>query len=150
MGELFRHILVPHDFSTAAARALELAAAVAVKGGRLLVLHVIEPLPSAPDVPAWTPSAADVRTATSRLGAVTKRIVNRPGIAIDCRVVVGDPYREIMRAARGVDSIVMATTGRTGLARLVIGSVAEKVIRHAPLPVLTIRARRGTVGRGRA
>ena len=42
--------------------------------------------------------------------------------------------------ARDVDSIVMATAGRTGLAHMVIGSVAEKVVRHAPVPVLTVRA----------
>jgi len=44
-----------------------------------------------------------------------------------------------MNATRGVDSIVMATAGRTGLAHLLIGSVAEKVVRHAPVPVLTVR-----------
>jgi len=44
-----------------------------------------------------------------------------------------------VQAARAADSIVMATLGRTGLAHLVIGSVAEKVVRHSPVPVLTLR-----------
>jgi nucleotide-binding universal stress UspA family protein len=42
-----------------------------------------------------------------------------------------------------MDAVVMSTAGRTGLAHLVIGSVAEKVVRHSPIPVVTLRARRG-------
>src|SRR5262249_7953655 len=55
--------------------------------------------------------------------------------------VEGDPGREILRAARetGADLIVMGTHGRTGLTRLLTGSVAEKVLRKAPCPVLTVK-----------
>jgi nucleotide-binding universal stress UspA family protein len=55
------------------------------------------------------------------------------------RVVMGDPVDRILDAACAVDSIVMATSGRTGLSRLLIGSVAERVVRHAPVPVLALR-----------
>jgi nucleotide-binding universal stress UspA family protein len=48
----------------------------------------------------------------------------------------------IVAEARKADSIVMATMGRTGLERLLIGSVAERVVRHAPIPVLTVRGRK--------
>ena len=53
----------------------------------------------------------------------------------------GDAAREILRAVeeRGVDSVVMATHGRKGLGRLLLGSVAEKVVRECPVPVLTVR-----------
>jgi nucleotide-binding universal stress UspA family protein len=54
---------------------------------------------------------------------------------------MGNPLQCILAAARDVDSIVMATVGRTGLAHFLIGSVAEKVVRHSPVPVLTIRPR---------
>src|SRR5262245_60965743 len=62
------------------------------------------------------------------------------------RVVVGPPYREIVEVARAeqADLIVMATHGRTGLSHLFMGSVAERVVRAAPCPVLTIRPTRGT------
>jgi nucleotide-binding universal stress UspA family protein len=67
-------------------------------------------------------------------------------------VVLGHPVERILDAARRADTIVMATAGRSGLAHLVIGSVAERVVRHAPVPVLTIRPaarRRGGASRGR-
>ncbi|TMB48311.1 MAG: universal stress protein [Deltaproteobacteria bacterium] len=70
-----------------------------------------------------------------------------------CRVVLGDPLQRILAAARDADSIVIATAGRTGLSHLLIGSVAEKVVRHAPVPVLTIRPpakRRTSTGPARA
>jgi nucleotide-binding universal stress UspA family protein len=57
-------------------------------------------------------------------------------------VAVGTPYHKIveMAAAEKVDLIVMATHGRTGLSHMVMGSVAERVVRTAPCPVLTMRA----------
>ena len=58
---------------------------------------------------------------------------------IETKVVVGDPYQRIVAAARGMDAIVMSTAGRTGLSHLLIGSVAEKLVRHSPIPVLTVR-----------
>ncbi len=53
----------------------------------------------------------------------------------------GEAVREILRAIAdlGVDSVVIATHGRTGVGRLLLGSVAEKVVREAPCPVLTVR-----------
>ena len=61
------------------------------------------------------------------------------------RVVIGVPLQQILTAARDADSIVMATMGRSGLVHALLGSVAEKVVRHAPIPVLTVRA--GRAGR---
>jgi nucleotide-binding universal stress UspA family protein len=57
-------------------------------------------------------------------------------------VVLGEPVQVILDRARGADSIVMATMGRTGLGRLLIGSVAERVVRHSPVPVLSLRSGR--------
>jgi universal stress protein A len=56
-------------------------------------------------------------------------------------VAIGSPYRQIIELAeaQAVDLIVMATAGRTGFSRLVMGSVAERVVRTAPCPVLTLR-----------
>lgn len=69
-----------------------------------------------------------------------------------CQAVVGTPSAKIIEVARAenVDLIVMATHGRTGLDHLVMGSVAERVVRMAPCPVLTIRPTAATASRGRA
>jgi nucleotide-binding universal stress UspA family protein len=151
----FRRILVPHDFSTHATRALRVAERLAREhGGRLLVLHVITPFHPAtalPDEHIIWPDATDILSAERRrLEALVARLVKGRGAPpVKCRVEIGDPYHRIVDAARGADLIVMSTMGRTGLSHLLVGSVAEKVVRHAPVPVLTLRpagarkARRG-------
>ncbi len=140
-GGLFRHILVPHDFSGQATVALKTAAQLAQQqGGKLTVLYVLVPFYLPADVPFGMPAPGDLipeqrrtleRLVTKTLGAA------RPPVTI--RVDIGDAAQRILDAARGTDSIVMATSGRTGVAHFLIGSVAEKVVRHAPVPVLTIR-----------
>jgi len=156
MADLFREILVPHDFSEPANYALGVAADLAARhGGGLLVLHVLAPFytgvgfPSREEI-AWVPPPELLASLRKRLEElVAKRVGGRGGPRVRCRVVMGDPLQCIVDAARGVDAIVMATTGRTGLAHLLVGSVAEKVVRHAPVPVLTVRApaRRAKTGR---
>jgi nucleotide-binding universal stress UspA family protein len=152
MSRLFRKILVPHDFSPHAIQALRVAADLAARAkGRLTVLHAIPnvyPIAGLPPVApvAWYPppvATADlIASERRRLEALVARTVSgrgRPRVA--CRVVAGDPFQTIMDAARGASMIVMSTLGRTGLPHLVLGSVAEKVVRHSPVPVLTIRSR---------
>ena len=151
MSRLFRRVLVPYDFSPHATRALRTAAELAAgEKGRLLVLHAIPPiypvagLPPVADAGVWlpapVPSAELVAHERRRLEALVARSLSRRRVRADCRVVVAEPFQAIMAAARGASSIVMGTLGRTGLPHLVMGSVAEKVVRHAPVPVLTIRA----------
>jgi nucleotide-binding universal stress UspA family protein len=143
---LFRRILVPHDFSEHATHALELAAELAAEhGGRLFVLHVVTPFHPITGLPeenvGWVPEADMMAGEQRRLEALIARTVpRRSAPRVRCKVVIGDPFRRITDAARDVDSIVMATAGRTGLAHMVIGSVAEKVVRHSPVPVLTVRS----------
>ena len=143
---LFRRILVPHDFSAPADRALAVAAELArAHRGRLLVLNVIPPYQPVVGVPGemmWVPPPPPVELERRRLERIVARTVGRNDAPrVTCRVVVADPFRAIMNAARDADAIVMATAGRTGLSHLLIGSVAEKVVRHSPVPVLTIRPR---------
>jgi nucleotide-binding universal stress UspA family protein len=144
MKPLFRRILVPHDLSEHANRALALASELAAAHrGRLLVLHTImpiEPVAGFPDGIAWSIPVDDIaKTARKTLERMVTRVVGRRRVSFECEVVVGTPFDRIMAAARRADSIVMSTLGRTGLAHVVIGSVAEKVVRHSPIPVLTLR-----------
>jgi universal stress protein A len=160
MAKLFRRVLVPHDLSAPADAALRVAADLAAeRGGRLQVLYALPPfdLGYATGVfPAATPRALPspqlVRGDAERdLAGRVRRVVGRRAVPTRCTVVFGEPLQAILDAARDADTIVIATHGRTGLAHLLIGSVAEKVVRHAPVPVLTVRAaaasRRGAARR---
>jgi nucleotide-binding universal stress UspA family protein len=144
----FTRILVPTDFSPAADRALGHARSLAEAfGASIHLLHVFEdPFTAAayaPEVfatisPEYREAAlADAgRLLEERLGAQERREFGGT-----TELVVGVPAREIVRyaAAHGIDLIVMGTHGRSGLAHLVLGSVAERVVRTAPCAVLTIR-----------
>lgn len=72
---------------------------------------------------------------------VARELVGRRKGRAECRVVIADPLEAILQAARGASVIVLSTLGRTGLPHLLLGSVAEKTVRHSPIPVLTIRPR---------
>ena len=154
---LFHRILVPHDFSENATAALLVAVHLARRTrGRLEVLHALTPFYSGPAYPtpneiAWTPPRtilADLRKRLTLLVAAALPARGCPPVTV--RVVRGDALAAILAAARRSDAIVMATRGRTGLAHLVIGSVAEKVVRHSPIPVLTIRPESARRRRGRS
>ena len=160
MSRLFRTILVPHDFSPDATIALRVAARLGAETrGRLVVLHAIAPVQPfvgvSPVAPAeWMPlqfAGPDVVSAVRRhLETIVRRAVPARGPKVTCRVVVAEPFQAILDAARGATAVVMATLGRTGLPHLLLGSVAEKVVRHAPVPVLTVRARAAPRRRRRA
>ena len=145
MARLFRRILVPHDFSDHAARALALAVDLAVKhGGRLTVLHAVAPVYTDVALAAggafWAPPGELLQKLQQRLESLVARATRRRRVRTECRVVMGRPFVEINAAARRADVIVMGTSGRTGLSHVLLGSVAERVVRRAPVPVLTVRA----------
>ncbi len=138
-----KHILVPHDFSETAEVALTYALDLAQKlGATVTVVHSFEvPVYGFPEGPALVPEmAAQIEEASeSALEAVIKR-ASRPGLVPDSKLRQGPPWREIEATAKeiGADLIVMGTHGRRGVARALLGSVTEKVVRTAPCPVLTV------------
>jgi universal stress protein A len=145
-ASLFRRILVPHDFSPQATVALKAAASLAREhDGTLTVLHVIVPFYVPADVPFGL--AADtmpspvsfIPAQREQLERVVTKALGKDAPGLTYRIDVGDAAQCILDAARRADSIVMSTHGRSGLTHLLIGSVAEKVVRHATVPVLTIR-----------
>jgi nucleotide-binding universal stress UspA family protein len=143
---LLRTILHPTDFSPAAEEAFQLAGSLARDhGARLVVLHV-NPLSTADEIPHDPVEEVErfkekIWEEFHRLEAIAPRIRE---VRLECKFVDGDPAREILRLAEltGCDLIVMGTHGRTGLTRLLMGSVAEKVLRKAPCPVLTVKTMR--------
>ncbi|MCA9515988.1 MAG: universal stress protein [Myxococcales bacterium] len=145
----FRKILVPTDFSTCSDSALTLGAQLAHDvGAELVALHVVDPghVPlSAVIHPSTHPEGVDVRTHTTELAtrAIERRLERLPVtvVARSGHVVFGRPAKMICQAVAdlGADLVVMGTHGRTGIAHLIMGSVAEKVLRVAKVPVLTVR-----------
>jgi nucleotide-binding universal stress UspA family protein len=133
-----RTILHPTDFSERSRCAFSVACALARDyNAHLVVLHVDHlPLAVYGDVLA-APRPEDYR---NRLRDQL-RALQSPGVAVEHRLNEGTPVTEIIGVAEEAhaDLIVMGTHGRTGLGRLLMGSVAEQVVRKAPCPVLTVR-----------
>jgi nucleotide-binding universal stress UspA family protein len=144
-------ILLTTDFSDQARRAYEPTLALARKlGGRILLAHVVEVavvLPhGAPLAPAQLPpdASADLAGARQRVEEEATRL----GGDVPVETVVelaGNAADGILRIARDrrADLLAMSTHGRTGLRRLVLGSVAETIVRRAPVPVLSFPAQSG-------
>jgi universal stress protein A len=140
-----RHILAPTDFSDYSKKALSDAFELAqIFGAKLSLLHVLEPSPYLGEFTLPTMGEdllSDLeRQARAALARVLPEAQNVQ-IEVTRSVVMGSPSLKIVETAEAehVDLIVMATHGRTGLSHLLIGSVAERVVRTAPCPVLTIR-----------
>lgn len=131
-----KKILCPIDFSPQSGAAMDYAVALARDtGAELMLLHVAEPAIALGEAVPQMPDTAECRR---ELAAV---IVD-PEIRVDRRVVVGYAAEQILASAsqRPVDLIVMGTHGRTGFSHLLMGSVAECVVRKASCPVLTLKA----------
>jgi nucleotide-binding universal stress UspA family protein len=143
-------ILFPTDFSQTAEFAFTTAQRLARDGDSLLlIVHVVEPTTPAPaatapqDVPmsANFLAEADEQAEEAARERFKELVPEDDRIRFEHRLLRGIPSVEIPRLAdeENVDLIVMGTHGRTGLKRLLMGSVAEQVIRHAACPVLTQR-----------
>jgi len=145
---LIHKILVATDFSEPAAHALEYGADLAVKYSvPLLIMHAFTlPVLALPDgyVTITAPNAANM---TGQLNEGLERAEARArglGVAsVQSKLVEGAAWHEIigMAKAQRCDLIVIGTHGRTGMSHLLLGSVAEKVVRKASCPVLAIPAR---------
>ncbi len=140
---MIKRILFATDFSRWARRAEDYACALACSWrASLTVLCVAEFPPGLnPNYPVNQEYLADLmKRASSQLADLKGRAEPR-GIAITTRMAAGIPSEEVIAAARAEDSdlIVVGTRGKTGLAHILLGSTAERVIRGAPCPVLAVR-----------
>lgn len=146
MERMIATIVAPVDFSESSTRTARYAVALARRlGATLHLVHVV-------DVPALaSPPRFDAATATSpgerryqegrtRMASLAATLDMREGMSTDVRM--GPVAEGITQAAvdYGADLVIMATHGRTGLSHLLMGSVAERVIRTARCPVLVVRS----------
>ena len=143
---MFSKILLPTDFSDCSAEAAKVARLLADRfGSRITVLHVLdEPAALDPmfrgDVPLELLRGRMEKFAQESMDAFTA--AHFSGFAnFDTMLASGIPYREVIRKARerGAGLIVIGTHGRTGVEHVIFGSTAEKVVRNAPCPVLSVR-----------
>ena len=145
---MFTRILVPMDFSPQSDTALEYARILAARfGASMHLLHIVEdPFVTGPlGSDMYMPPPSD--TITARLKDAQEKLAHHvrasapAGVRATSEVLSGSVARTIVdyAAENGYHLIVMGTHGRTGIAHLVMGSVAESVLRTAPCPVLTVR-----------
>jgi nucleotide-binding universal stress UspA family protein len=145
---LIRTILLPTDFSECANYALSYAASLARQfSASIICVHVIEPMMPAVGYTGLT-EPMPIADLNEQLEESAERELPKiaecddcEGIAIEEVIVHGDAAAEIVRVAseRKVDLIVIASHGRTGLGRILFGSTAESIVRHAPCPVLVVK-----------
>ncbi|MGD0073100.1 MAG: universal stress protein [Candidatus Binataceae bacterium] len=144
----FKKILSPVDFGENSLAALDVAANLARQASAtVLLMHVVSLVIAPGEVPAevelYRAQEAEAKErleeiAADRLKGVDHRIIVR----------LGDPAKVIVVAAEALeaDVVVMATHGRTGISRMLMGSVTERVLRDSPCPVLTVRRAEGKKG----
>ncbi|MFQ5508670.1 MAG: universal stress protein [Leptospirillia bacterium] len=138
----FERILFPTDFSEHAAHAQRYALSLARQfEAELHIIHVVQLFSYVVDFGMDNSEQYEKVQATLQkmMDELTDSLADEP-IPINGELVQGDPVGEIIRIAREENSnlIVMGTHGRTALEHMLIGSVAEKVVRKAPVPVLTV------------
>ena len=139
-------ILVPTDFSTGSRAALDLACDLGLRlGVPLLIMHAYAlpayPLPEGV-VMATPEQAAQIVGKSSQALHLELELARGRGLTVDSTLVEGDAFDTIMHVAkeRDVDLIVMGTHGRKGIRHALLGSLAEKLVRDGPCPVVTVHA----------
>jgi nucleotide-binding universal stress UspA family protein len=142
-----KHILVPTDFSEYADYALDYAIELAQKlQARLTLLHIIDTMPLGVVEEGSMLPPSYWQELETNLGQSMEASLNRlndVGLQGESIIVHGVPFQSIIDTAKdkGADLIVMGTHGRTGLTHVMMGSVAEKVVRMAPCPVVVTRGK---------
>lgn len=145
-----QHILVPIDFGDCTHGLVEQASGLAARlEARLTLLHVTDPPPGLAEL-EFQGGEGGKRSgqellddeAHDRLRGYAA-LAEQAGVDVTTRVVHGEPAERILLGASNLDAdlLVMGTHGRRGLARLVLGSVAETVLRESPIPVVTVRTK---------
>jgi nucleotide-binding universal stress UspA family protein len=139
----FQTLLVPHDFSDDAEAALETAVELARRlGSALHLLHVFQqPVDVLSPYGVAIPANVGPELRAAAQGRLEKIAARISGVRTEVHVAEGPPAQVIAEQARSLaaDLVVMGTHGRTGLRHLLLGSVAERTMRTAPCPVLTVK-----------
>jgi nucleotide-binding universal stress UspA family protein len=147
---MIKTILLPTDGSECSGKAMAYALSFAKQyGARVVALHVIDQRWEEQTRIVFAEVGQDLtQKIRNGYGEEARRILReaadtaaKAGISVETRALTGVPHEDILRVARELpaDLIILGTHGRTGMSHLLMGSVAEKVVRKAPCPVLTVR-----------
>lgn len=144
-ADLFRRIVAPTDFSDCAEEAWRLAQRAARRlGSEIVLVHVFVEPPVYGDPPAvaagWRVVVEAEKWVADELAKWAEE-ARKKGITVRTVVRMGSPSAQIVELASDehADLVIMGTHGRGGVSRVLLGSVADRVIRTAPCPVLTVR-----------
>ena len=144
MTQLFRKVLCPIDFSEHSLTALDVALKVVQQNDAALYLLNVAPMPAGAAGFQPVPMDPYPYVEKDRREQLEKLAQERIPATVRYEMLVtsGDPAERVLETARGRDAdlIVMGTHGRKGLGHLVLGSVAERVVRESPIPVLTVHS----------
>lgn len=149
--ESFNSVLIPTDGSEdatyAARKGLSLAKLINAKKVIALYVKDLVSLYGVPEDDMILFINANLEEEGNTILSDIKNEGKELGLDVETVILEGHPADEILQVAedRGVDIIVMGTVGRSGITRLLMGSVAEKVTRHAPCPVLVVRYKEGNI-----
>jgi nucleotide-binding universal stress UspA family protein len=137
-------LVVPYDFSERSGQALDVAREMVADLTQIHVIHVLPPLTVSEPGITWDVIDNEARVRDAER-AFKEGFAASPFHKSDFHVAIGDPGTEVAAYAEGLkaDLIVMPSHGRSGVARLLIGSVAERVVRLAHCPVLILRGLSG-------
>jgi nucleotide-binding universal stress UspA family protein len=141
-----KNILFPTDFSEGSAQALQYAVDMSKRyGAKLYVVHVIYDIAKAT---GWYVPHVSMDEMYKDIQEGAKKELERFGVEelagvknVERRVITGVPHEEIINfvGANKIDLVIMGTHGRKGIDKILFGSTAAQVVRHAPCPVLTVR-----------
>lgn len=147
---MFEHVLIPIDGSEQSEAAAETGVRLAAEHGAVVhAMYVVEPIPLGGFAAGPEPASAghgevleEQRNEARESIASVAELCEEHGVEIVEGIEHGRPVEEILEyvETEGIDAIAMGTHGRSGAKRVVIGSVAEKIVRRSPVPVVTIRA----------
>lgn len=147
---MFDQILIPIDGSNPAKNAAQSGVELAAEHDAAVhILYVVEPVPlggfSAGPEPASAGHSEIIDEQNEEARQAIDEVVElcqEHGLTVTDAIEYGEPHEEILdyAEAEGLDGIVIGTHGRSGAERVMIGSVAEKVVRKSPVPVVTIRS----------
>lgn len=138
----FKKVLCPVQFDQNSLAALTVAKEIAQSNqAKLVVLNVVSPHADPTRMGGAAMAAHDEKLAEQEIARLNREML--AGVDHETVLTIGNPAEEIIKAEHdyGADLVVMATHGRTGVAHLVLGSVAERVVRESVCPVLSIRGK---------
>ena len=144
MVKNFKTIIVPTDFSDSSQMALHYAIDLVGDDGRVILCHVVDDVPLTYGYVGMSLDTPQLRTKLAAEAEKELRAIVPSGTEdkkIEFRVLHGSPSQEIVDLVNKeiADLVVMGTHGRSGFSHLLLGSVAEKVMRKAPSPVMVVR-----------